>query len=224
MSELINILQSQLDIAYQSLTVNLNKQQYLDRLEQIQKEFPELVKEEFSNRQDKRTFVEFGESMIVHMMKEREIADYWMGNFGEQWFGTDRYEYKGVEASGRLICGRLKLRSTFKEPDLLLLNEEEEYLELKSCRVLNKAIYKEVDLIHYGELGNVNIVTLHSPGNFSPEKVAFYTLLTPYSLSLLLAKMDSGEVKVEPRGEFGGKRCIHFTREQLSDHFYVEQI
>ena len=224
MSEQINILQSQLDLAYQSLTDDLNKKQYLDRLEQIQKEFPELVKEEFSNRQDKRTFVEFGESMMRHMMKEREIADYWMGKYGEQWFGTNSYEYKGVEASGRLICGRLKLRSTFKEPDLLLLNKEKEYLELKTCRVLNKAIYKEVDIRHYGELGNVNIVTLHSSGNFSPKKVAYYTLLTPTCLSLLLAKMDSGEVLVEPRGEFGGKRCVHFTREQLSDHFYVELI
>lgn len=69
MTKPVNILQSQLDIAYQSLTVDFNKQQYLDRLEQIQKEFPELVKEEFSNRQDKRTFVEFGESMVRHMMK-----------------------------------------------------------------------------------------------------------------------------------------------------------
>ena len=37
MSEQINILQSQLDLAYQSLTDDLNKKQYLDRLEQIQK-------------------------------------------------------------------------------------------------------------------------------------------------------------------------------------------
>lgn len=220
----INKLQERLDIAYQSLTVDLNQKSYIKELEQIEKDFPELVKEEFSNRQDKRTFVEFGESMIVHMMKEREIADYWMGNFGESWFGTKKYKYMGIEGTGRLICGRLRSRHKFKEPDLQLLGDCNEYLELKSCRVTNKAIYKEVDLRHYGELGNVNIVTIHSQGMFSPKNAKYYSLLTPARLHLLLAKMDSGEIKVEARSEFGGKRCVHFTRKQLPDSFYVQQI
>lgn len=220
----INKLQSLLDTAYDKYTGDHNKQLYLDRLEQIQKDFPNLVKEEFSNRQDRRTFVEFADSMVVHMEKEREIADYWMGNFGEGWFGTDQYKYMGIEGTGRLICGRLKTRKKFKEPDLQLLGDCNEYLELKSCRVTTKAIYKEVDLRHYGELGNVNIVTLHCNGSFNPKRAKYYSLLTPTCLSLLLAKMDSGEVKVEPRSEFGGKRCVHFTREQIPDSFYVQQI
>lgn len=218
------LLQSQLDSAYEQYTGDLNKQTYLDTLEQLQKDSPELVKEEFSNRQDKRTFREFASAMITHMEKERGIADYWMGNFGAAWFGTDEYEYRGIEASGRLICGSLHRRAKFKEPDLLLTNSEQEYLELKSCRVTSRAIYKEIDLQYYGTLGNVNIVTLHCNGYFSPKKVEYYTLITPTGLSLLLAKINSGEVQAEPRGEFGGKMCVHFEQRELADHFHVELI
>jgi len=222
----ISDLQNRLDSAYKVLTEDFDKQKYLNELQQIQNEFPDLVKKEFLSRQDKRTFLEFGESIADHIRGEREIADFWMGNYGEQWFGTKSYQYKGVDSRGRLICASLKLRSTFKEPDLVINSntEEEEYVELKTCRVLYKATYKEADIRHYGKLGNVNIVTLHATGQFSLNKVGYYTLLTPNGLSLLLDKMDSGEVKVEPRPEFGGRKCINFTREQLKNHFYVEDI
>lgn len=219
----MNNLQQLLDTAYDEYIVSLNKKQYLDRIKQIEKDFTSLVKEEFSQRQDSRTFHDFAENMIFHMEKEREIADYWMGNFGQSWFGTDKYTYTGIEAAGRLICRSSKLRREFKQPDLFL-PDNNEHIELKSCRVLTKAIYKEADIRHYHRLGNVNIVTLHSEGKFSLEKVKFYTLLTPTGLSLLIAKIDSGKIQVESRSEFGGKKCVHFTREQLSDTFYVQQI
>jgi len=53
-------LQNRLDSAYKVLTEDLDKQKYLNELQQIQNEFPDLVKKEFLSRQDKRTFLEFG--------------------------------------------------------------------------------------------------------------------------------------------------------------------
>lgn len=224
MSKPINILQQQLDGAFQPYLTDNNIQQYLERLKIIQEELPELIKKEFSQRQDGRTFLDFAKDMAIHTAKERQVANFWTENFAESWFGTKHYEYTGIDKSGRLICGKLKTRGKFKEPDLRILNNDGEYLELKTCRVSFKATYKEADIRHYAKLGNVNMVTLHSDGNFSPENFAYYSLLFPSGLALLVDKMDSGEIEVKPRKEYGDKQGIKFTQQGIEKHFIIGKI
>ena len=68
------------------------------------------------------------------------------------------------------------------------------------------------------------IQTAHTKGKFSPEKVSFYTLLTPPNLARLVADGKSGKLNVQKRREMGYKNAVQFTKEGLREYFEIQEI
>lgn len=217
-------LQGWLDSLYERvLAEEITRDEYRLRLNQIEDKYPEIVNGEFSQRQDKRRLGDMGVDFLIFMDNEKASADWWMATYGELHLGTSNFEYSGIEASGRLLTKSEKSKDQFKLPDLKILPEGDEpfYLELKyNCKSPAKQSYKLFDLRSYHALKeDVWTLTISSWDEvFSPEEVAYFTLLDPDQFDVIMKKLTSdpvlraeeNRIPVGPLPEFGNKPGIQF--------------
>jgi hypothetical protein len=219
-------LQEELDHHFSDYTTgSTSSQKYLMEITSIERSRKGEVQKEFGYRKDSRTLAEFAEHMIDQMEIERSIIEHWVKTFGWDYFGGEAtFEYSGIYDDARLICESSTTKDKMKMPDVLINNRgKKQYLEIKQCPVIYKATYKTADLKHYHSLGNVFMLTAHTKGKFSADKVEFYTLLTPDALANLLEDGRRGILKSEKRREMGYKKAVQFTRKGLADYFLIQE-
>lgn len=219
-------LQGKLNWLYDAyLDKKMSKAEYALSIDSFAKTRPEEVSREFGYRKDNRSLGEFAVHMIDQMEIEKEVIRDWTYNFGVDYFGSEvQFEYSGISQNARLICESSSTKDEIRKPDLLVkLGDKRYYVEIKQCPVLYKATYKTSDLKHYHSLGNTYMVTAHTKGKFDPERVEFYTLLTPDALAKLLEDGRQGILKSEKRREMGYKKAVQFTREGLKDYFLIQE-
>lgn len=220
-------LQEKLDFHFENFTNgSTTKNEYLAEIETIGRVQSSQITKEFGYRKDGRTLAEFAAHMIDQMEIERDIIEHWVKNFGNNYFGgRATFEYSGIYDEARLICESSTTKDKMKKPDVLVNNRGKIlYLEIKQCPVLYKATYKTADLKHYNELGNTYMLTAHTKGRFSADKVSFYTLLTPENLARLVADGKSGKLNVQKRREMGYKNAVQFDRAGLEEYFEIQEI
>jgi hypothetical protein len=220
-------LQEELDFRFENfINKNISLQQYLLEIEKIENIRSAQVATEFGYRKDSRTLAEFALHMINQMEIERDIIEHWVKNFGYDFFHKKAtFEYSGISEDARLICESSSTKTDIKRPDVVINRAgQERYLEIKQCPVLYKATYKTGDLKHYDNLGNVYVLTAHTKGKFSADKVSFYTLLTPENLARLVADGKSGKLNVQKRREMGYKNAVQFDRAGLEEYFEVQEL
>lgn len=220
-------LQEELDFHFANFTSgSITQNQYFMEIEAIGKIRSAEVSKEFGYRKDNRSLVEFAAHMIEQMKIERDIIEHWVKTFGYTYFNKKAtFEYSGISEDARLICESSSTKADIKKPDVVIDRAgQKRYLEIKQCPVLYKATYKTGDLKHYHSLEeDVYMLTAHTKGKFSPEKVDFYTLLTPDGLAKLLEDGRRGVLKSEKRREMGYKKAVQFTREGLEDYFLIQE-
>jgi hypothetical protein len=220
-------LQEELDFHFENfMSGSITQNQYLMEVEAVEKCRSEEVRKEFGYRKDNRSLSEFAEHMIVQMKIEQDIIEHWVKNFGYDFFHKKAtFEYSGISEDARLICESSSTKTDIKRPDVVINRAgQERYLEIKQCPVLYKATYKTGDLKHYDNLGNVYVLTAHTKGKFSADKVSFYTLLTPENLSRLVADGKSGKLNVQKRREMGYKNAVQFDRAGLEEYFEIQEL
>jgi hypothetical protein len=220
-------LQSKLDRMYVDLIKGvITKEEYGRLIEEIEKMNQAEIKVEFGFRKDGRTLSEFALHMVEQMEIEKSIIEHWKWSFGYLTFGIKAdFEYSGISEDARLICESSSTKDKIKQPDVLITRMgTQEFLEIKQCPVLYKATYKTADLKHYHSLGNVNMLTAHTKGKFSADKVSFYTLLTPSNLSRLVADGKAGKLNVQKRREMGYKNAVQFARGDLENYFEIQEL
>ena len=220
-------LQEELDFHFENfMSGSITQNQYFMEIEAIGKIRSAEVSKEFGYRKDNRSLVEFAAHMIDQMKIERDIIEHWVKTFGYTYFNKKAtFEYSGISEDARLICESSSTKTDIKRPDVVINRAgQERYLEIKQCPVLYKATYKTGDLKHYDNLGNVYVLTAHTKGKFSADKVSFYTLLTPENLARLVADGKSGKLNVQKRREMGYKNAVQFDRAGLEEYFEIQEI
>tara|TARA_R110000824_G_C15209048_1_gene676408 strand:+ start:1987 stop:2658 length:672 start_codon:yes stop_codon:yes gene_type:complete len=222
----MSTLQERLDGYFDAyLRKEMSIEIYLQKMTGLEKHFTEEVKKEFGYRKDNRSLAEFAKHMIEQMEIEQDVIEHWVKNFGYDLFHKKAtFEYSGISEDARLICQSSSTKDDIKRPDVVINRAGfKRYLEIKQCPVLYKATYKTGDLKHYDSLGNVYVLTAHTKGKFSADKVSFYTLLTPENLSRLVADGKSGKLNVQKRREMGYKNAVQFDRAGLEEYFEIQE-
>jgi hypothetical protein len=206
---------------------SISRQKYLAEITDLEQRRKDEIKKEFGFRIDNRTLTEFAEHLIEQMEFESAIVDHWVDNYIYKSFPDFKlYTYSGIHDEARLICESSTTKNKMKQPDVKIemYDRSTRYLEIKQCPVLYKATYKTADLKHYNELGNTYMLTAHTKGRFSADKVSFYTLLTPENLARLVADGKSGKLNVQKRREMGYKNAVQFDRAGLEEYFEIQEI
>lgn len=221
-------LQRKLDWLFDAyLDHKLTQEEYANEVDSFTDKRRDEVQHEFGYRIDRRSLGEFAFHLIDQMEIEKNIINHWVRTIGYDFFkGEATFEYSGIESEARLVCESSTTKEDMKRPDveITLCGIDKSYLEIKQCPVLYKATYKTSDLKHYHSLEeDVYMLTAHTKGKFSPEKVDFYTLLTPDGLAKLLEDGRRGVLKSEKRREMGYKKAVQFTREGLEDYFLIQE-
>ena len=201
----------------------LTKEEYINEIDSLASERPDEVKKEFGYRIDNRSLAEFASHMLEQMEIERDIIEHWITTFG-QYFGDAKFEYSGIYDEARLICESSTTKEQMKKPDIIIDNGKIQYLEIKQCPCLHKATYKTADLKHYNSLGNVYMLTAHTKGKFSKDKVSFYTILSPDGLANVLEDGRRGILKSEKRREMGYKKAVQFDISGMKKYFEIQEI
>jgi len=203
-----------------------SKQKYLMEITAIERSRKDEIQKEFGYRKDSRSLTEFAEHLITQMEIERDIIEHWVKSFGYDYFNKRAtFKYSGIQDEARLVCQSSTTKDRMKTPDVLIDNRgQKRFLEIKQCPVLYKATYKTGDLKHYDSLGNVYVLTAHTKGKFSADKVSFYTLLTPENLARLVTDGKSGKLNVQKRREMGYKNAVQFDRAGLEEYFDIQEL
>jgi len=221
-------LQDLLDEAFDDLKSGaISRDDYLVMMDSLSLVLNKEVEKEFGFRKDVRTLKEFAAHMLDQMEIENAVIEHWIDTLAYDTFPTlQAVTYSGIREDARLLCESSATKDEIRRPDVKLTFNDGSvaYLEIKQCPVLYKATYKTSDLKHYHSLEeDVYMLTAHTKGKFSPDKVKFYTLLAPVKLSKLLDDGRQGILKSEKRREMGYKKAVQFTKKGLEDYFLIQE-
>lgn len=189
-------LQKKLD-EYHALVTSkeISTATYMDLLDDLEREYPDLVNRYFSKRKDNRSLAELGQDLLLNVEKERMVMDEWVANHGRKHFSwLTSYESAGIDNTGRLVA----ISDNINKPDYLLLPNNI-YLEVKTNPRCYKVTYKKCNLESYLS-DNSYVLTLFS----SPIK--YYTLLSPNDIERIL----KSKCKFKKYREVGYKTAVQF--------------